>query len=105
MSSARVYKRAGRPLAQIPRLLACVLLTNRKIKPLAVVHALAVIKPESQLIKITEQVEGFDANVGSIQAALQQAPEVLKTVGVDFAANIFNSVVDDFMLELIQAFI
>jgi hypothetical protein len=49
---------------------------------LSIVHILAVIVPEGLLIKVTEQVKGFNRNVGAVQAALQKTPEVFQPVGL-----------------------
>src|SRR5271170_7972707 len=43
----------------------------------------------------------FHGNVSSRQATLQERPEILHTVGVYAAANVFNSMIDDLMLVLI----
>ena len=46
-------------------------------------------------------MERLDANVGAIQAALEQAPEVLQPVGVNLAINVLSiGVVDNFMHEI-----
>ena len=50
------------------------------------------------LVKIPEQVEWFNTHVGSVQATLQQAPEVLHAVSVAPLPDIGFSVVDDFMI-------
>ena len=51
------------------------------------------------LINVAEQVEGFDRNVGAVNPALQQAPKVLGSVGVDLPVDLRFSMVDDLMLE------
>jgi hypothetical protein len=40
-----------------------------------------------------------------MQAALQQAPEVLHAVGMDFTVHIRHIVIDSFMLKLVKAII
>src|SRR5208283_1792568 len=52
---------------------------------LTVVHVFPVVVAESLLVKITEQVEGLDADVGSVQAALLETPKVLHRVGMHVA--------------------
>ncbi len=42
-------------------------------------------------------MEGFDAYVGSTDAALQQRPEVLKAVGVDASVDVLDGVIDHLM--------
>ena len=39
--------------------------------------AFALVKPQSLLVQIPEQVVGFDGHIGSLQRPLQEAPEVL----------------------------
>src|ERR1035437_3256756 len=46
-------------------------LRNRQTKPFRVVHVLPGVVAERLLIDVAEQVEGFDADVGSMQTALQ----------------------------------
>src|ERR1017187_7586789 len=77
-------------------------LAHCQVETLAVVKALAVVVAERLLIEVPEQVEGLDTHVGTAQSALQETPEVLKPVGVDFAANVLYRVVNHFMLELIE---
>jgi hypothetical protein len=48
-------------------------------------------------------VERLNANVGPIEAALQQRPEIFQPVGVDFAANVLHGVVNYFMLKFIES--
>ena len=50
-----------------------------------IVHVFPVVVAETLLIQIPEQVEGLHGNVGSVQAALEQRPEILQAVGVDIA--------------------
>src|ERR1017187_3279930 len=76
-----------------------------QIETLAVVKALAVVVAERLLIEVAEQVEGLYAHVGAAQPALQEAPEVLQPVGVDFAANVLYRVVNHFMLEFVKPFV
>jgi hypothetical protein len=80
-------------------------LPHGQIDALAVVHSLAIVESERLLIEIPEQVEGLDGNVGSLQPALEQGPEVLHAVGVDFAAYVLDRMVNHFMLELIQSIV
>src|SRR6266478_3054065 len=50
-------------------------------------------------IQIPEEMKLFDANVGSFESALEQAPEILQPVSVNAAINVPFRVVNDFMLE------
>jgi hypothetical protein len=42
-------------------------------------------------------VEWFHADIGSIQAALEKAPEVFQPISVDLAVHVSNGVVDHLM--------
>ncbi len=44
-------------------------------------------------------MERFDANVSSLNAPLQEAPEVFEGVGVDVSANVFHGMVNNLMEE------
>ena len=59
-----------------------------------------VVVPECLLVQITLQMERLDANIGSLDAALQEAPEVLKPVSVNSTANVLNRMVHHLMYEL-----
>src|SRR6185437_11053838 len=59
----------------------------------------AEVEAESLLIGVPLQVERLDRNVGSAQRPLEQAPVVLKAVGVDPAIHISLQVVDHLMHE------
>jgi hypothetical protein len=58
---------------------------------------LAVVVAEGLLIEIAEQVERLNADVGSLDGSLEQAPEILQTVGVDATVNVSFGVVDELM--------
>jgi len=72
-------------------------LTDTKVKPLCIGH-LAVIKPARLLIDVPKQVEGFHADVGSVQTAFQKAPEVLHCIGVDVSVHVLDRMVDNSVL-------
>jgi hypothetical protein len=62
-----------------------------------IVHVLAVVVPERLLIEVAKQMERFDAHISTVDAALQQRPEVFKAVGVDAPVDVLDSVIDDRM--------
>ena len=43
-------------------------------------------------------MERLDAEIGSVQTAFQEAPEILHGIGVDVPVHIFHGVIDDGML-------
>src|SRR5689334_22607314 len=59
------------------------------------VFIFAMIEPESLLIHIAEQVKWFHADIGSIQAALQQTPEVLDSLSMHSTINVPLKMVHD----------
>src|ERR1017187_7200245 len=73
--------------------------------PLAIVQALAGIVAECLFIKIPEKVKRLHADIGAMDTALQQRPEVLQTVGMDFTAHVLYRVVDHFVLKFVKPFI
>lgn len=56
-------------------------------------------------VKVTEQVERLHADIGAADRPFQEAPEIFQAVRVDFTANVFDRMVDDFMLKLVQPFV
>ena len=56
-----------------------------------------MVVPERLLIEVAEQMERFDAHIGSADASLQQAPEVLKAIGMDATINILDSMIYNLM--------
>ena len=72
-------------------------LSNSQIKAVTVVHVPAVIEPKRLLIDVAEQVERLDADIGAVQSALQEAPEVLHTIGVYVLIHVLDRVIDDGM--------
>lgn len=73
-------------------------LRYRQTKPLCVVHVLPGVISQCLFIDVAEQVEGFHADVGPVQAALEQAPGVLDRVRVDISIHVFNGVIDNAVL-------
>ena len=58
-----------------------------------VVVQLAQVEREHALVEVAEQVEGLNVDVGAVQPALQQRPEVLRAVGVDLPIDVALGVV------------
>jgi len=57
----------------------------------------AMIKAEHLFVQISEEVEGLSADIGSLESALEETPEVLKTVCVDLPVNVAFGMVNDLM--------
>lgn len=62
-----------------------------------IVFRSAVVVAEHLFRHVCVMVEWLNADVGSIQAALQQTPEILNSIRVDVRPNVGFGVVDDFM--------
>src|ERR1039457_5056503 len=67
--------------------------TNQSGEPLRVVHV-TVIESATLFSDIPEQVKGFHTDVGPVQGALQETPEVLHTIGMDVPIRVLDSVID-----------
>src|ERR1022692_100244 len=79
--------RIGQPLANN--------LANQVAEAVSVFQGLAIVEAKRLLVNITEQMEGFDRDIGAVQGTFQQAPEILQSVGVNVAVYISHGVVDD----------
>ena len=55
------------------------------------IEIVTLVIPERLFVHVTEDVLRGYGNVGSVQAALQQAPEVLHSIGVDVAFHVLDS--------------
>jgi hypothetical protein len=53
------------------------------------------------LIEVTEEMEWFNANIGSLNSTLLQAPEVFKTVGVNLSSHVGDGMIYSLMLILL----
>jgi hypothetical protein len=69
-------------------------LANSEVEALGIGH-LAIVEAKRLFIAVGLQVKRLDAHVRALQRSLEQAPEVLKTIRVDRAANVFFRVVDE----------
>ena len=58
-----------------------------------------IVVAENLFINVAEQMERFDANVGSFESTLEQAPEVLKAIGVNLSIDVPNGMVNNLVLE------
>ena len=64
------------------------------------VSVLALVESERLLVEIAEQVKRLDADIGSANRSLEQAPEILKPVGVHVVSDVANGMVDLLVREL-----
>jgi len=72
----------------------------------SLVHVLPVVVAKSLFVDIAEQVKRLDADIGSVQAALQETPEVLDCVCVYIAADVFDRMIDYRVIVIVgQSFI
>jgi hypothetical protein len=78
----------------------------RQLEATTVVHSFPIVVAESLLVDIAEQVERLHADVGAVQAAFEQAPEILDCIGVDIAVYVFDGMIDDCVIIVLgQSFI
>src|SRR5207302_6181258 len=75
-------------------------LTHDGHEAIPVIHVGSVVIAKRLFVNVAEQVEGLDADVSSLQAALQETPEILKPVGVNLTIHVLNGVVNNLMLEI-----
>jgi hypothetical protein len=59
---------------------------------------LTSVEPEGLLVQITEEMEGLNTHIGTLDRPLEQTPEVFQAVGVDLTPDITLSVVDHLVL-------
>jgi len=64
------------------------------LKASAVIWQLAEVVPKNLFIEVTEKMERFDANVGALQSALQETPEIFESVGMHLAVHVAFRVVN-----------
>src|SRR6267143_2556725 len=78
-------------------------LRYREVEAVTVIHRTGlsgtIVEAPRLLIQISEQVERLDAHIGSTNAALEKAPEVLKSVSVNAPVNVTLGVVNDLVCE------
>ena len=65
----------------------------------SIVSQFPKVIPENLLIQIPEEMERLHADIGAFQLALEQAPEVFHSVGMNLSINVLFCVVDNLVLE------
>jgi hypothetical protein len=70
---------------------------KQQLEAVEIGSVLTVVKPERLFVNVAEQVVRLDRNVGSIDTALEQAPEIFQTVSVDILPNVLDSVIHNLM--------
>src|ERR1017187_9552726 len=76
-------------------------LAHRKHEAVTVGHV-PIVEAINFFVKVSEQVEGLDAHIGTFRRTLQETPEVLKPIRVDAAIYVLNGVVNHLMLEFVE---
>jgi len=61
------------------------------------------VEAEHRFVEAAEQMKFFDADVSALESALEQAPEIFESVGVDAAIGIPSRVVNDLVFESLLA--
>jgi hypothetical protein len=57
----------------------------------------ALIGPKGLLVEIPIEINRINADIGTLECALQEAPEILDVIGVDMIAHKLDRVVDRFV--------
>ena len=65
----------------------------------SIVSEFPEVVPEHLLIQIPEEMERLNADIGAFQLALEQAPEIFESVGVNLSINVAFRMVNDLVLE------
>src|SRR5579862_134657 len=78
-------------------------LGKNEFEAVEIVCVSAIIEAECLFVNIGLQVRGIDADVGSLQSALEQAPEILHAVGMYAALNVALQVIHKLTLDLWRA--
>lgn len=61
------------------------------------IGVLALVESEGLFVKVSEQVERLDTDIGSTDGAFQKRPEILHAVGVYPVFHVTDSVIDGLM--------
>ncbi len=67
----------------------------------SIVSQFPQVEAEHLLIQVPEEVKGLHAHVGSLDAAFEKAPEVFESIGVNLPVNVFLSMVDYLVNEIL----
>ena len=70
---------------------------HNAMKTFTIMRQLAVVVAEYLFVKIAKHMEWFYRNVRSLESALEKAPKVFESVGVDLSLNIPFRVVNRFV--------
>src|SRR6266403_2275483 len=80
-------------------------MTHRHLKTVAVANETvfrgAIVVPEYLFVEVAEKMKRFDVNIRALQSALEQAPEILQSVGVDLPVYVAFGVVNRLVREML----
>src|SRR5260370_25763249 len=74
---------------------------HNTMKAFAIMRSLAIVVAEHLFVQIAEHVKRLNRNVRAFQPALEQAPEVFQSVGMDLAINVLLGVVNRLVSEVL----
>lgn len=77
----------------------------RDRKKANLVRHLAVVESERLLVEVSEQVKRLNRNIRALDAALQETPEILKSIRMNVAFDILNRVVNHLVNVLIHSYV
>src|SRR5579863_3846502 len=76
-------------------------MTHNLTKARAIVHRLlAIVVPERLFVQIAEKMERLYCNIRAFQSTLEQAPEILKAIGMHAVIYVRNRMVDNLVLKI-----
>lgn len=80
-------------------------LTHRQIEAVSIIQRIvlgcAIVVAEDLLRNVAVKMERFNRNIGAAKTALQQTPEVLDSLSVDFTANVLFDVIHSCVNEVL----
>jgi hypothetical protein len=68
-------------------------LRDRQLETTTIIKVFPVVATKHLLVDIPKEMERLDADVGAVQATFQEAPEILDSICVDVAADVFERMV------------
>ena len=70
---------------------------NEKAEAVCIAQGQTIVESECLFVNITEQVKWLDTDIGTLNTAFQQAPEILTSVGVNVFPNLLYRMVNRLM--------
>src|ERR1035437_3184796 len=71
-------------------------LAHRKHEAVTVGHV-PIVEAVNFFVKVSEEMEGLNADIGTFQRPLRKTPQILKPIRVDASVHVLNGVVNHLM--------